>query len=112
MIGKRINLIRPNEHTVLLVAGVNVLVDPWFLGDLVFMDQDWLYKGIKRVVGKSAPVPDLAALAAQTDVLVLTQVGARPCVAGRGVRCVLHASNKDVIERRRPSPARRLPCCY
>lgn len=50
-----------------------MLVDPWFVGDLIFMDQEWLYRGIKRDVGKTFK-PDLQQIAQQTDVLVLTQV--------------------------------------
>lgn len=51
-----------------------MLVDPWFVGDLVFLEQEWLYRGIKREVGKSVK-PDYQQIAQQADVLVLTQVG-------------------------------------
>ena len=60
---------------ILLVPGVRVLVDPWLEGDLTFAEQDWLYRGKKRVVNtpKGGRV-DLDQLAAETDVVVLTQV--------------------------------------
>lgn len=53
-------------------TGVKVLVDPWLVGDLTFLQQDWLYRGKKRAIGRTINV-DVAAVAAETDVVVLTQ---------------------------------------
>lgn len=53
-------------------TGVRVLVDPWFVGDLSFAEQDWVYKGKKRVIGKTMKV-DMDKVASETDVLVITQ---------------------------------------
>lgn len=51
-------------------SGKNVLVDPWLVGNLVFADADWLYKGVKR---DFTPGPDTAAAIAQeTDLILLT----------------------------------------
>ena len=60
------------------MSGVRVLVDPWLEGDLTFAEQDWLYRGKKRVVNtpKGGRV-DLDQLAAETDVVVLTQARLR-----------------------------------
>eukprot|EP00798_Chlamydomonas_sp_ICE-L_P030459 gene30459-35469_t len=49
-------------------TGVRVMVDPWLVGDLTFADQDWLYRGKKRSVKV-----DLPQIAAETDVIVLSQ---------------------------------------
>lgn len=51
-------------------SGARVLVDPWLVGDLAFFDQDWLYKGKKRVLGSGV---DIAEIMSETDVVVITQ---------------------------------------
>ncbi|KXZ43246.1 hypothetical protein GPECTOR_96g712 [Gonium pectorale] len=53
-------------------SGVRVLIDPWFVGELSFGGADWLYAGRKRVIGRDTRV-DLAAVLAETDVLMVTQ---------------------------------------
>ncbi|GAX77995.1 hypothetical protein CEUSTIGMA_g5437.t1 [Chlamydomonas eustigma] len=53
-------------------SGVRVLVDPWLVGELVFFEQDWLYKGKKRVLNGPGKV-NIDAIAAETDVVVITQ---------------------------------------
>ena len=56
-------------------AGARVLVDPWLEGDLTFAEQDWLYRGKKRVINASkGERVDIDQIAAETDVVVLTQV--------------------------------------
>ncbi len=57
-------------------TGARVLVDPWLVGELTFLEQAWLYRGKKRVIGRSVTV-NVAQVAQETDVVVLTQVGAR-----------------------------------
>ncbi len=52
---------------------MRVLVDPWLVDDLVFFDQTWLYRGKKRVINVKGKV-DIAEIAAETDVVVLSQV--------------------------------------
>jgi hypothetical protein len=54
---------------------VRILVDPWLVGDLTFADQDWLYKGKKRTL-RSVNV-DIDQICADTDVILITQVGCR-----------------------------------
>jgi hypothetical protein len=61
------------DFKLFLLSGVRVLVDPWLVGELVFFDQDWLYKGKKRVLNAPGKV-DIDAIAAETDVVVITQV--------------------------------------
>eukprot|EP00197_Chlamydomonas_leiostraca_P013760 CAMPEP_0202865702 /NCGR_PEP_ID=MMETSP1391-20130828/6305_1 /ASSEMBLY_ACC=CAM_ASM_000867 /TAXON_ID=1034604 /ORGANISM="Chlamydomonas leiostraca, Strain SAG 11-49" /LENGTH=283 /DNA_ID=CAMNT_0049545569 /DNA_START=222 /DNA_END=1072 /DNA_ORIENTATION=+ len=62
-----------NTFTIKFNAtGVRVLVDPWLVGDLTFAEQDWLYRGKKRVIGRTLRV-DVSQVASETDVLVLTQ---------------------------------------
>ena len=52
-----------------------MLVDPWLEGDLTFAEQDWLYRGKKRVINASkGERVDIDQIAAETDVVVLTQV--------------------------------------
>lgn len=52
-----------------------MLIDPWLEGDLTFADQTWLYRGKKRVINTAKGVKvDIAQIAAETDVVVLTQV--------------------------------------
>lgn len=55
-------------------TGVRVLVDPWLEGDLTFFNQDWLYKGKKRVLNtaKGGKI-DIKEIIDETDVVVLTQ---------------------------------------
>jgi hypothetical protein len=59
-------------HPCPCAAGVNVLVDPWLVDDLVFGDLPWLFRGKKRMLAQGAV--DVAAVAAATDVLLITQV--------------------------------------
>lgn len=49
-----------------------MLVDPWLVGNLVFADSEWLYKGVKRVFKPS--VDAAKQIAANTDVILLTMV--------------------------------------
>ena len=60
-------------------------------GDLTFAEQDWLYRGKKRVINASkGERVDIDQIAAETDVVVLTQVrraarvGFPPEVCGPG----------------------------
>lgn len=66
----------PSTTCTLVVAGVNVLVDPWLVGNLVFADSEWLYKGVKRVFKPS--VDAAKQIAANTDVILLTMVRRQP----------------------------------
>mmetsp|Transcript_6204 Transcript_6204/g.15978 ORF Transcript_6204/g.15978 Transcript_6204/m.15978 type:complete len:345 (+) Transcript_6204:138-1172(+) len=50
-------------------AGVNMLVDPWLVGDLTFADQDWLYKGVKQT-NLPGSVSDLTS---DVDFLLISQ---------------------------------------
>ncbi|KAF5834786.1 beta-lactamase superfamily domain-containing protein [Dunaliella salina] len=52
-------------------SGAGVLVDPWFTGDLAFLEQDWMYQGHKRVLRTDKVKMD--AIMADTDVIVITQ---------------------------------------
>jgi hypothetical protein len=62
-----------------------VLVDPWLVGDLQFFGQGRLYTGRKRGFGGSSGVDvDVASIAADTDVILITQVCPR---AGDGLWC-------------------------
>lgn len=60
------------------------MVDPWLVGNLVFADSEWLYKGVKRVFKPS--VDAAKQIAANTDVILLTMVrqqaspGLCPCI--------------------------------
>lgn len=54
------------------IAGVNVLVDPWLVGNLVFADSEWLYKGVKRVF--KAGTDAAQQIASNTDLILLTMV--------------------------------------
>ena len=49
--------------------GATVLMDPWLVGDLTFLDAAWLYLGRKKAF---KPV-DLGAVCARTDVIILSQ---------------------------------------
>ncbi|EFN51973.1 hypothetical protein CHLNCDRAFT_139469 [Chlorella variabilis] len=60
-----------NSFYVQFKSGINVLVDPWLVGKLTFGGLEFVYAGSKRVARPEAV--DLEALAAATDVLVLTQ---------------------------------------
>lgn len=51
-------------------SGINVLVDPWLVGNLVFADADWLYKGVKRDF--KAGEETAQAIAQTTDLILLT----------------------------------------
>ena len=47
-----------------------MLVDPWLVGELTFLDAAWLYRGRKRAL----PTPvDLGAVCDRTDVIILSQ---------------------------------------
>lgn len=57
-------------------AGARVLFDPWLVGDLQFFEQGWLYTGKKRGFGGSSGVKvDVASIAQDTDVILISQVG-------------------------------------
>lgn len=49
-----------------------MLVDPWLVGNLVFADSEWLYKGVKRVFKPS--VDAAKKIASNTDLILLTMV--------------------------------------
>lgn len=69
--------------------GVRVLVDPWLEGDLTFAEQDWLYRGKKRVINASkGGRVDIDQIAEETDVVVLTQVGVCVCPGVIRPKCV------------------------
>ena len=51
-------------------VAVTILVDPWLVGELVFYGQEWAFRGKKG----SLPPVDVDALAAKTDLIILTQV--------------------------------------
>lgn len=53
---------------------MTVLVDPWLEGDLVFANQTWLYRGSKGALNDVKL--DLDQIAAQADVILLSQVRA------------------------------------
>jgi hypothetical protein len=54
-----------------------VLFDPWLVGDLQFFEQGWLYTGKKRGFGGSSGVKvDVGSIAEDTDVILISQVGA------------------------------------
>lgn len=55
-------------------AGVTVLVDPWLVGDLTFLEQYWIYRGEKI----KARGLDVAEIAASSDVCLITQVRSPP----------------------------------
>ena len=57
-------------------------MDPWLVGRLVFGGQDWLYAGSKRVTKPESI--DIDRLAAETDFILLTQVGGGAGSAGGG----------------------------
>uniref|UniRef100_A0A7R9VFK0 Metallo-beta-lactamase domain-containing protein n=1 Tax=Chlamydomonas euryale TaxID=1486919 RepID=A0A7R9VFK0_9CHLO len=55
-------------------SGVRVLIDPWLEGDLTFFNQDWVYRGKKRVINaRGGGSVDTQQLLMETDVVVLTQ---------------------------------------
>lgn len=58
-----------------LLAGVSLLVDPWLVGNLVFAEADWLYKGSKRDF--PGGLAAAAAAAEQADAILLTMVRGR-----------------------------------
>lgn len=45
------------------------MVDPWLVGELTFFGQDWAFVGRKGEL----PVVDVEAVAAKTDLIILTQ---------------------------------------
>jgi hypothetical protein len=53
-----------------MVAGVTVLVDPWLIGDLTFLEQYWIYRGQKI----KAQDLDVQAIANSSDIILITQV--------------------------------------
>jgi len=53
-------------------SGASVLVDPWFVGELTFLNQDWMYRGSKRVINRTSKV-DINSIMAETDCIILTQ---------------------------------------
>lgn len=60
-------------------AGARVLVDPWLVGDLQFFEQGWLYTGKKRGFGGASGVKiDVAQVAQDSDVVLISQVRHRP----------------------------------
>jgi len=76
---KQVQKVHETHHDVAAplhsLSGVRVLIDPWLEGDLTFLDQAWIYRGKKRVLNttKGGKV-DIDQIAAETDVVVLTQV--------------------------------------
>eukprot|EP00208_Stichococcus_sp_RCC1054_P003332 CAMPEP_0206140588 /NCGR_PEP_ID=MMETSP1473-20131121/9954_1 /ASSEMBLY_ACC=CAM_ASM_001109 /TAXON_ID=1461547 /ORGANISM="Stichococcus sp, Strain RCC1054" /LENGTH=298 /DNA_ID=CAMNT_0053534787 /DNA_START=250 /DNA_END=1146 /DNA_ORIENTATION=+ len=50
-------------------SGVTVLVDPWLVGDLTFLEQYWIYRGEKI----KARGLDVAEIAASSNVCLITQ---------------------------------------
>jgi len=56
--------------------GARVLVDPWLVQDLTFFDQAWAYVGRKKVLGPGRVNVD--EVASETDLILLSQVGAAP----------------------------------
>ncbi len=71
-----------------------MLIDPWFVGELTFGGQDWVYRGRKRVIGQDARV-NMEQVIAETDVMVITQVrviykGGNVCQSNAGGICLMH----------------------
>lgn len=50
-------------------SGVTVLVDPWLIGDLTFLEQYWIYRGQKIKAGDL----DVQAIAKSADIVLITQ---------------------------------------
>lgn len=50
-------------------SGVTVLVDPWLIGDLTFLEQYWIYRGQKI----KAQDLDVQAIANSSDIILITQ---------------------------------------
>ncbi len=69
--------IRPvHSHAPSSGTGVRVLVDPWFYGDLVFAEQDWMFRAKKKYL--TPENVDVKEIMAETDLLVISQVRAEP----------------------------------
>ncbi|MEW5304056.1 MAG: hypothetical protein WDW38_003450 [Sanguina aurantia] len=51
-------------------SGSRILVDPWLVGDLTFMEQTWLYRGLKN---DTAQVVNVKQILDETDLIILTQ---------------------------------------
>ena len=68
-LGARVG-IRKQAGDFWLCTGVNILVDPWLVEELVFAGQSWLYRGRKTHIA----APDLNKVVEGLDALILSQV--------------------------------------
>lgn len=50
-----------------------MLVDPWLVGNLIFLEQDWLFKGSKKAFNLDKDA--VAKIVDRADFILLSQVG-------------------------------------